>query len=193
YLPIDPRDVGRSYQQVIRINSQSGKGGVAYVLEQDYGLILPRWMQVDFSPHVQNFAEKCESEVSTAQIREIFQDTYINVEKPMTVERYQATRSSGCDELTATLNTHAGKVEIAGEGKGILDAFVTAINQKVETKIVIVDYSEHTLGDNEQSEAMAYVQLSIDSHRICGAGCSEDIVGASLRAVLNAVTRAGVV
>ncbi|MCP4186005.1 MAG: 2-isopropylmalate synthase [Gammaproteobacteria bacterium] len=193
YLPIDPRDVGRTYQQVIRINSQSGKGGVAYVLEQDYGLILPRWMQVDFSPHVQQFAEKSETEVSTEQIREIFRDTYINVERPMTVERYQATRSSGSDELTATLITDSGKVEIAGEGKGILDAFVTAINQKIDSRIVIVDYSEHTLGDNEQSEAMAYVQLSINGHRICGAGCSEDIVGASLRAVLNAVSRTGVV
>ena len=193
YLPIDPRDVGRTYQEVIRINSQSGKGGVAYVLEQDYGLILPRWMQVDFSPHVQRQAEISETEVSTEQIRQIFEDTYINVERPMTVERYQATRSSGSDELTATLVTDSGKVEIAGEGKGILDAFVTAINQKIDSRIVIIDYSEHTLGDNEQAQAMAYVQLSINGQRSCGAGCSEDIVGASLRAVLNAVARADVI
>ena len=193
YLPIDPRDVGRTYQEVIRINSQSGKGGVAYVLEQDYGLILPRWMQVDFSPHVQRHAEVSETEVSTVQIREIFQETYINVDHPMTVERYQATRSAGSDELSATLITESGRVEIASEGKGILDAFVSAINKKIDARLVIVDYSEHTLGDNEQAKAMAYVQLSINGQRICGAGCSEDIVGASLRAVLNAVTRAGVV
>ena len=192
YLPIDPRDVGRSYQEVIRINSQSGKGGVAYVLEQDYGLILPRWLQVDFSPHVQRQAEVTESEVSTAQIRQIFQDTYINVDKPITVETYSATRAQGSDSLQATLITEAGKVEIASAGKGILDAFVSAINKKLNTKLVLVDYSEHTLGDNEQSEAMAYVQLSINGQRSCGAGCSEDIVGASLRAVLNAVARAGV-
>jgi len=193
YLPIDPRDVGRSYQEVIRINSQSGKGGVAYVLEQDYGLILPRWMQVDFSPHVQRHAEVSETEVSTEQIRQIFEDSYINVEHPMTVERYQASRSSGSDELTATLVTESGRVEIASEGKGILDAFVSAINKKIDSRLVIVDYSEHTLGDNEQAKAMAYVQLSINGQRSCGAGCSEDIVGASLRAVLNAVARAGVV
>ena len=192
YLPIDPRDVGRTYQEVIRINSQSGKGGVAYVLEQDYGLILPRWLQVDFSPYIQRQAEVSETEVSTEQVRQIFQDTYINVDRPITVESYSATRAQGSDSLQATLITDSGKVEIASEGKGILDAFVGAINKKLDTTLVLVDYSEHTLGDNEQSEAMAYVQLSINGQRSCGAGCSEDIVGASLRAVLNAVARAGV-
>jgi 2-isopropylmalate synthase len=90
------------------------------------------------------------------------------------------------------LVTETGRVEISSEGKGILDAFVSAINRKLDSKLVLVDYNEHTLGDNEQSEAMAYVQLNINGMRFCGAGCSEDIVGASLRAVLNAVTRAGV-
>jgi 2-isopropylmalate synthase len=192
YLPIDPRDVGRTYQEVIRINSQSGKGGVAYVLEQDYGLILPRWLQVDFSPHVQRFAEQSETEVSTEQIRQIFQDTYIDVDKPISVESYQAARAKGSDQLTAMLVTQSGRVEISSAGKGILDAFVSAINSKLDSRLVLVDYSEHTLGDNEQSEAMAYVQLNINGKRFCGAGCSEDIVGASLRAVLNAVSRAGV-
>ena len=192
YLPIDPRDVGRSYQQVIRINSQSGKGGVAYVLEQDYGLILPRWLQVDFSPHVQKYAEKSETEVSAETIWQIFQDTYIKVDKPITVERYQASRSQSSDKLSATLVTEHGDIDIASEGKGILDAFVRAINTTLGTKLVLIDYSEHTLGDNEQSEAIAYVQLSINGQRSCGAGCSEDIVGASLRAVLNAISRAGV-
>jgi 2-isopropylmalate synthase len=192
YLPIDPRDVGRTYQEVIRINSQSGKGGVAYVLEQDYGLILPRWLQVDFSPHVQRFAEQSETEVSAEQLRKIFQDTYIDVGRPISVESYQASRAEGSDQLTAMLVTQSGRVEISSAGKGILDAFVSAINSKLDSRLVLVDYSEHTLGDNEQSEAMAYVQLNINGTRFCGAGCSEDIVGASLRAVLNAVNRAGV-
>ena len=192
YLPIDPRDVGRSYQEVIRINSQSGKGGVAYVLEQDYGLVLPRWLQVDFSPHVQRHAEASEAEVSTAQIRQIFQDTYLDVAGAMTVESYRAARSEGSDRLSAVPASDSGEVEIHGNGKGILDAFVGAMNAHLESRIVIVDYSEHTLGDSEQSEAMAYVQLNVGGERVCGAGCSEDIVGASLRAVLNAVARAGV-
>ncbi|MCP4471141.1 MAG: 2-isopropylmalate synthase [Gammaproteobacteria bacterium] len=192
YLPIDPRDVGRTYQEVIRINSQSGKGGVAYVLEQDYGLILPRWLQVDFSPHVQRHAEASEAEVSSEQIWRIFQDTYLRVEQAMTVESYQASRAQGSDKLSAVLLTDNGKVEIASGGKGILDAFVGAVNAHLDSRIVIVDYNEHTLGDNEQSEAMAYVQLNVNGQRACGAGCSEDIVGASLRAVLNAIARAGI-
>jgi 2-isopropylmalate synthase len=94
--------------------------------------------------------------------------------------------------LSAVLATGNGTVAISSNGKGILDAFVGAINARLDKRIVIVDYSEHTLGDNEQSEAMAYVQLNIGGERVCGAGCSEDIVGASLRAVLNAIARAGI-
>jgi 2-isopropylmalate synthase len=192
YLPIDPRDVGRTYQEVIRINSQSGKGGVAYVLEQDYGLQLPRWMQVDFSPMVQKAAEVSETEVSGEQIWNIFQDTYINVPDQITVSSYQASREEGSDQLKAVLKTVHGPVEIESKGKGILDAFVSAINLKLNTALVLVDYAEHTLGQNEEAEAMAYVQLSINGKRSCGAGRSEDIVGASLRAVLNGISRAGV-
>ena len=192
YLPIDPRDVGRTYQEVIRINSQSGKGGVAYVMEQDYGLVLPRWLQVDFSPHVQQVAEDSETEVSADQIKEIFDATYIDVESAMRVDSYQATRTQGSDHLDVTLMTNEGKVEISGDGKGILDAFITAINARQDSIIVIVDYAEHTLGDNEQAQAIAYVQLSINGQRVCAAGCSEDIVGASMRAVLSAIARADV-
>ncbi len=193
YLPIDPRDIGRTYQEVIRINSQSGKGGVAYVLEKDYGLQLPRWLQVDFSPYVQKEAEDSASEVSSALIYDIFQKTYIDINKPITVERYQATREGGSDHLTATLITGGESIEISSDGRGILAAFMNAINNELGRELVLVDYSEHTLGDDEKSEAMAYVQLSIDGKRVCGVGRSEDIVGASLRAVLNAVARAGVV
>jgi 2-isopropylmalate synthase len=192
YLPIDPKDVGRTYQEVIRINSQSGKGGIAYVLEQEYGLIMPRGLKVDFSPMIQQAAEASETEVSSIQICEIFQNTYLDVENPIVVESYKAARADGRDHLTSTLITESGPVEIASEGKGILDAFLSAINQKLDSKLVIIDYSEHTLGDNEQSEAIAYVQLSVNGQRSCGAGRSEDIVGASLRAVLNAISRAGV-
>ncbi len=193
YLPIDPRDVGRSYQEVIRINSQSGKGGVAYVLEQDYGLVMPRWMQVDFSPHVQQFAEDSESEVSAEKLMQIFESTYLNTGNQVTVESYNAKRIEGCDQLNANLLMGNKTLSISAQGKGILDAFVTALNKHIESDIVLVDYNEHTLGDNEKSEAMAYVQINVAGQRSCGAGRSRDIVGASLHAVLNAVTRAGVV
>jgi len=192
YLPIDPRDIGRTYQEVIRINSQSGKGGVAYVLEKDYGLQLPRWLQVDFSPFVQKHAEDSASEVSSNEIHNIFQKTYIDVQSPIRVKRYQATREKSADKLSATLLIDGRRVEVSSKGRGILAAFMNAINSKLKSDLVLVDYSEHTLGDNQKSEAMAYVQLNIDGKRICGAGRSEDIVGASLKAVLNAVVRAGI-
>ena len=192
YLPIDPRDVGRTYQEVIRINSQSGKGGVAYVLEQDYGYVMPRWLQVDFSPYVQKQAEASETEVSTEQIRQIFEDTYVNIEDAMVVKSYQAARAEGTDELSAVLAAGEDSIEISGEGKGILDAFISGLNKRLDARIVIVDYSEHTLGDSEQAEAMAYLQLNLGGQRVCGVGRSADIVGASLRAVLNAIARAGI-
>lgn len=193
YLPIDPRDVGRTYQEVIRINSQSGKGGVAYVLEQDYGVVMPRWMQVDFSPYVQQFAENSESEVSSDKLMGIFESTYLNTGNEVTVESYKATRKEGCDQLNANLVAQGQAVSICAEGKGILDAFVSALNSHIDSDIVLVDYNEHTLGDNEKSEAMAYVQINVAGKRSCGVGRSQDIVGASLHAVLNAVTRADVV
>lgn len=193
YLPIDPRDVGRSYQEVIRINSQSGKGGVAYVLEQDYGVVMPRWMQVDFSPHVQQFAEDSESEVSSDKLMNIFESTYLNTGHQVTVESYSATRMEGCDQLNANLIFDGQALSISGQGKGILDAFVTALNNHIGSDIVLVDYNEHTLGDNEKSEAMAYIQINVAGKRSCGVGRSRDIVGASLYGVLNAVARAGIV
>lgn len=195
YLPIDPRDVGRSYQEVIRINSQSGKGGMAYVLEQDYGLILPRWLQVDFSLHVQRYADNHKREISPAIIYDIFSTTYIEVNSPYAIKNYTATHNHGSDQLSAELlveNSHDA-IKIDGSGCGILDSFIHAIKINTSSKIIIIDYNEHTLGNTEQSEAICYVQLSINGQRYCGAGKSEDIVGASLQAVLNTIARADLV
>ena len=194
YLPIDPQDIGRSYQEVIRINSQSGKGGVAYVLEQDYGLTLPRWLQVDFSPHVQKIAEDSATEVAADVIYACFENTYLKVENPISVVSYQVSRAAGRDTLKATLNTtHPDQTfHLSGEGRGILDAFTRALKAKLGSEIIVVDYSEQSLGDSEKSVAMAYIQLNIDGQRVCGAGQSEDIVGASLNAVLNALSRANI-
>ncbi|MFT6987846.1 MAG: 2-isopropylmalate synthase [Psychromonas sp.] len=196
YLPIDPRDLGRTYQQVIRINSQSGKGGVAYVLEQDYGIQMPRWMQVDFSPHVQEYAENSESEVSSAMIQNIFSNTYLAAQKTATVDNYQLNRQGDQDSLQAQILGINASVKINGQGKGVLDAFVRGLSASLETDIVIIDYNEHALpskkgAENEQAEAIAYVQLSIQGARYCAAAKCSDIVSASLQAVLNAVIRSG--
>ncbi|GAB3111972.1 2-isopropylmalate synthase [Aestuariicella hydrocarbonica] len=189
YLPINPRDLGRSYQQVIRINSQSGKGGVAYVMEQDYGVQMPRWLQVDFSGYIQKRAEDSETEVSSADIFDTFTSTYLVNQSR--IDSYSLNRSKDADQLSATVATDGGELDIAGAGKGVLDAFVSALSANTGCDMVLIDYSEHTLGHDEQAEAMTYVQLSVDGQRFCAAGKSEDIVGASLQAVLNAVSRSG--
>ena len=189
YLPIDPRDLGRNYQEVIRINSQSGKGGVAYVLEQEHGIKMPRWLQVDFSPMVQKEAENTEAEVSAEQIHDLFKRTYLNVEHKMVLKSYQVNRQDGADVMSAILVDGDLEHNIQGEGRGVLEAFVAGMSEHIAKPFVIVDYNEHTLGSDEGSEAMAYVQISIDQQRICGAGKSRDILGATLNAVLNAVAR----
>lgn len=193
YLPIDPQDLGRSYQEVIRINSQSGKGGMAYILEQDYGLILPRWLQVDFSPHVQHFADEHNKEISPEIIYNIFKRTYINVSQAYSIKSYTASHDNGTDQLNVELIADKQSIKVEGHGCGILDSFIHAINCNSKDKIIIIDYSEHTLGKTEKSEAICYIQLSINGKRYCGAGTSEDIVGASLHAVLNAAARSELV
>jgi len=197
YLPIDPRDLGRSYQQVIRINSQSGKGGVAYVLEQDYGIQMPRWMQVDFSPHIQAFAEKSESEVGSEAIQNIFVDTYLKPQNAAVIGGYQLNREGSVDTLQAELKSDKTVIAIDGKGKGVLDAFVRGLSSKIGHDIVLLDYSEHALpskkgAENQQAETMAYVQISINGSRYCAAALCNDIVTASMQAVLNALGRSSI-
>lgn len=189
YLPIDPRDLGRNYQEVIRINSQSGKGGVAYVLEQEHGIKMPRWLQVDFSPVVQKEAEVTEAEVSGEQIADLFQRTYLQPDSPMRLKSYQVNRQEGQDSLTAVVSDGDTETSIHGGGRGVLEAFTSALSKHIDKDLVIIEYNEHTLGQDDSSDAIAYVQLSVNSQRVCGAGRSQDILGATLGAILNAVAR----
>lgn len=189
YLPIDPRDLGRNYQEVIRINSQSGKGGVAYVLEQEYGVKMPRWLQVDFSPVVQKEAENTEAEVSGEQIYDLFSSTYLAPQSPMSLKSYQVSRHEGQDSMEAVLVDSGVERPIHGEGRGVLEAFVAGLSKYLGKELVVIEYNEHTLGQNDGSEAIAYVQVSVDAKRVCGAGKSRDILGATLAAILNAVAR----
>ena len=192
YLPIDPADMGRSYQQVIRINSQSGKGGIAYVLQQEFGLQLPRWLQVDFSSHIQQQAEASAGEVSAAEIWTLFKSHYLQTAADIQLLGYELSRHDERDQLQATLRLQGISTTINGTGQGVLDAFVSGLSKTLGIALVVLDYSEHTLGDNEQSEAIAYIQASINGQRFCGAGKSADIVEASMMALLSAVNRAGI-
>lgn len=189
YLPIDPRDIGRSYQEVIRINSQSGKGGIAYVLEQEYGYQLPRWLQIDFSPVVQRYAESSEKEVDAATIQRLFIETYFSEKTRMSLGDYTVARREGADYLQAVLQCQSEPVQIAGSGNGVVAAFVEALEGVTGANIVVVEYSEHALSQSAQAEAICYIQLNVDGQRVCGIGRSEDIIQASLEGILRALDR----
>ena len=192
YLPIDPADIGRSYQEVIRINSQSGKGGVAYVLKRDHGLDIPRWLQIDFSSEVQSLAEHSESEVVSDDIYQLFLDTYALDRSNVQVGRYQLAREETVDALQVDIVLGNSSVSITGRGNGVVAAFVDALGVYTGTKVVVVEYSEHTLGRDAEAEAICYVQVAIDGRRSCGVGRSQDIVQASMAAIVSAVARAEV-
>ena len=189
YLPIDPRDIGRSYQEVIRINSQSGKGGIAYVLEHEYGYQLPRWLQIDFSPVVQRYAESSEKEVDAATIQRLFTETYFAEKTRMSLGDYTVARRDGADYLQAVLQCQSEPVQIAGSGNGVVAAFVEALEGVTGANIVVVEYSEHALSQSAQAEAICYIQLNVDGQRVCGIGRSEDIIQASLEGILRALDR----
>ncbi|RRJ83806.1 2-isopropylmalate synthase [Aestuariirhabdus litorea] len=189
YLPIDPADLGRSYQEVIRINSQSGKGGVAYVLDREYGLQLPRWMQIDFSQAVQRQAEQEATELSPTAIWKLFKQTYVSCKLPYHLEGYQVTRRDKQDSLVAEVSIGGEPVSISAAGGGVVDAFVQALQAQSDHRIGVVEYSEHAIGQGEDAKAIAYVLLSVNGERVCGVGISEDIVNASLSAILSALNR----
>ncbi|HMM76084.1 MAG TPA: 2-isopropylmalate synthase [Gammaproteobacteria bacterium] len=191
YLPIDPADLGRSYQEVIRINSQSGKGGVAYVLEQQAGYQLPRWLQIDFSGVVQKYAEATESEVEAGRIVELFEAHYLGQRSPFELTGYQLTREHDEDRLKASLREAGATVSLQGKASGVVGAFVAALEQHTGKRLVLVEYSEHTMSSSAGAgaDAVTYVQINVDGHRYCGVGRSSDIVEASLRAILSAVNQ----
>lgn len=190
YLPVDPQDLGRDFQAVIRVNSQSGKGGVAFVLERDYGLSIPRWMQVELAQLVQKESEERSGEVDSESIYRIFIDNFIATVDSPRLKGYRLSRSNGFDTVEARIVE--GKLEqvIRGEGEGALSAFIDAWQRHSGRKVVVVDYSEHAVGEGTDAEAAAYVQLNIDGRRIVGAALDRDTVSASLMAVMAALNRA---
>jgi 2-isopropylmalate synthase len=190
YLPIDPTDIGRTYQEVIRINSQSGKGGAAYVLEQQAGYDLPRWLQIEFSSVIQRHAEETATEVAPDTLVAIFEQTFLHCDQPLRLLSYQLAREAEEDRLQAVIETEGRRaLALHGRASGAMGAFIAGLEQQLGLRLVLVEYSEHTLdrGAGAGADAVAYVQLSLDNTRHCGVGRSSDIVEASLRAILGAV------
>ncbi|MEU0839322.1 2-isopropylmalate synthase [Streptomyces sp. NPDC005962] len=195
YLPIDPKDVGRSYEAVIRVNSQSGKGGIAYVLRNDHNLDLPRRMQIEFSKTIQAKTDADGGEVTPAQIWATFQDEYLPTEDNqwgrIALRTAQtSTTSEGTDALTVEAVVDGAETVLTGSGNGPLAAFFDALGS-IGVDVRLLDYSEHTLSEGAAAQAAAYIECAIDGKVLWGVGVDANIVRASLKAVVSAVNRAG--
>jgi 2-isopropylmalate synthase len=188
YLPIDPNDLGRSYEAIIRINSQSGKGGVAYLLLSEYRLDLPRGLQVEFSQAVQAITDAEGGELSAAQLYELFHDNYLSIVEPYELLTYRHEASDAGDRLTATVRVEDKRVDVEGQGNGPIAALIHALDS-LGVEIGILDYHEHALGSGEDATAAAYVEADVNGELLWGVGVHSSIVTASLRAVVNAANR----
>ncbi|MCU7943479.1 MAG: 2-isopropylmalate synthase [Candidatus Thiodiazotropha sp. (ex Cardiolucina cf. quadrata)] len=187
YLPIDPQDIGRDYQAVIRVNSQSGKGGVAYVLERDYALMLPRWIQTELSAIVQRTSESCEGEVDSKTIFELFQNHFVADTHPTRLEGYRLDSHRGSDVIDVKLSDKDQPRTIHGQGEGAISAFMDAWTQAYRTQARVLDYHEHAIGEGTDAEAVAYVLLDIDGQSFAGAAFDQDSVSASLKSLISAL------
>ncbi|HEX4505098.1 MAG TPA: 2-isopropylmalate synthase [Alphaproteobacteria bacterium] len=192
YLPIDPKDLGRTYEAVIRVNSQSGKGGVAYLLKTDHGFDLPRGLQVEFSKIVQQWTDRTGKEVTSADIWRMFQETYL-AEDALKLEEYRILPDREGRIMSATLTAHGKETVIEGKGNGPIDAFVDGLKNAGIASIEVLDYREHALTGGANAQAAAYVEAkTADGRTLFGVGLDKSIVDASLRAVTSAAARARV-
>jgi len=190
YLPIDPHDVGRSYEAVIRVNSQSGKGGVAYIMKSEHQLDLPRRLQIEFSRVIQGLTEGEAGEIDPAAIWTAFSSEYLEREEPYALEGFSSTTSpEGLDEQVVDLKVRGEVQSFEGEGNGPVAAFVDAL-RAAGAEVRVLDYSEHALSSGGDALAAAYVECEIGDEIVWGVGIHANIVTASLRAVVSAANRA---
>jgi 2-isopropylmalate synthase len=201
YLPIDPKDVGRTYEAVIRVNSQSGKGGVAYLLKSEHNLDLPRRAQIEFSRVIQERTDTVGGEMTADQIWEVFSDEYLDREVPLRLNSVHTSSAAGQrDRLSVNVYVDGSPVSLSGEGNGPIAAFVNAINDLSQARsgehwdVRVLDYHEHALSSGGDAIAAAYVECAVlntagDSEVLWGVGLDPNIVTASLKAVISAVNR----
>jgi 2-isopropylmalate synthase len=187
YLPIDPRDLGRSYEAVIRVNSQSGKGGVAYIMKAEHQLDLPRRLQIEFSGVIQRHTDDAGGEVGPERMWEIFATEYLT-DRRLAVRSYAVATIDGKVELVAEADLDGTPRQLAGVGNGPIDAFIHALADHAVT-VRVLDYAEHALTSGGDAQAAAYVEVEVDGEPRWGVGIDANIVTASLKAVSSAVNR----
>jgi 2-isopropylmalate synthase len=195
YLPIDPKDIGRSYEAIIRINSQSGKGGVAYVMETEFGYQLPKAMHVELGKIIKNLADECGEELSGTQIYQAFEQEYLDLNEPFALESFsveEISLQSAPKVVTCTARISVDGItrELHGSGNGPIDAFVQALNQNDIADFKVLTYTEHALGEGAEAQAIAYIQIQVSSGTtFFGAATDTNIEFAAVKAVLSALNR----
>ncbi len=199
YLPIDPKDLGRSYDAVIRVNSQSGKGGISYLLENEYGLELPRRLQIEFSAAVQAVMDTEGRELAAADIHAIFEREYRladGADAPRVEHTAMRERADGRVALQASVSAAGRTIALEGSGNGPVDAFVAGLAHATGVPIAVLDYHEHAIGEGAQARAAAYLEMRVgpagEGRTLFGVGIDANIVSASMKAVLGGLLRAGV-
>ena len=191
YLPIDPKDLGRSYEPIIRVNSQSGKGGVSFLLERDYGIKMPRKLQIEFSRVIQEITDATGSEITSAEIWRAFQAEYIEQQAPYSIRAHSEHSVGESGQLTATVSDGSIERVIFGDGNGPIDAFVQALNKEFDLAVRILDYDEHAVGSGADATAISFVELRAgESDLVTGVGLHRNILTASLNAITSALNRA---
>ena len=194
YLPIDPADVGATYEAVIRVNSQSGKGGVAYIMETDHGIRMPRRLQIEFSQVIQKIADETGKEISSDVMWEAFRTEYLERDRPFVVRDHRTVPSTHASELrdvTADVLIDGEPATLNARGNGPIDGYFAALIQHAGIELTFCDYSEHAIGQGADAQAVAYVEVRLaDGRSLHGVGLDKNIVTASLKAVTSAVNRA---
>jgi 2-isopropylmalate synthase len=193
YLPIDPKDLGRSYEAVIRVNSQSGKGGISYLLESEYGLELPRRLQIEFSQVVQAVMDFEGKELTAQDIWQLFDREY-GLSRIPAPSHHIVDESRGADRslvLSAEVQCLGRQVKVKGSGSGPIDAFINGFNASTGRAVRVLDYHEHAVGEGANAQAVAYLELRVDEQQtLFGVGMDANIVTASLRAIVSGIERA---
>jgi 2-isopropylmalate synthase len=192
YLPIDPKDVGRSYEAIIRVNSQSGKGGVAYILHAEYGIDLPRELQIEFSQVVQKITDTTGKEITPAEIYHTFKETYLDADEPFDLVDYKLNSTGGAGAVTcdATVRHNGSATTVTGRGNGPIDAFVHALQEGFGITAKFLDYHQHAVGTGSDTEAVCFIKLEGEGGRAqFGVGVHPNTNTASLLAIVSAVNR----
>ncbi|RYZ94376.1 MAG: 2-isopropylmalate synthase, partial [Moraxellaceae bacterium] len=200
YLPIDPADLNRSYDAVVRVNAQSGKGGISFLLQQEVGLQLPRRLQIEFSAAVQKVSDTTGKEVKSGDIVKIFNDEYFSVNTPIAYQSSTFRSNEGTEhddshhvDIVIYAKHQNQTVQISGSGNGPIDATAHAISQFIDKDVNVIDYHEHSIGEGSDVAAVTYVEVKVNGKSVYGVGQDRNIITSAVKALINGVNRSGAI